>query len=540
MTNPIVRTKIVTVEEMVKIEAAANAAGHSYQAMMQQAGHAAADFVQQILNEHRRYPYILLLIGPGNNGGDGLVVARRLRDELPNAHIVMYLLKPREQDPLLKRAVNAGALAINMDDDPDFAKLEYQLEQCTVLVDALFGTGLQLPLRDHVKTLLTTVHETLQQRNTIHISNALLTQPRFPHDKPLIVALDCPSGLDCDSGDVDDDVLPADYTITFAAAKYGHFRFPGAQFVGKLAIGDIGLPTLPEIDDIQTEVASAVGRRPIRNADSHKGTFGKTMIVAGSNAYIGAAYLAAASAYRAGAGLVTCAVPQEIVSPLAAQLPDATWLRVARNPTAALAFLHALEETTYHALLMGPGLGQDDNTGAFLIDVLESHATNDLPPLVLDADALNLLAAIENWREYVPSNTILTPHPREFARLTQHDTAFVLENREALAKRYASVWDCVVVLKGAYTVIANPHGDMWISPIATSALAVAGTGDVLAGLIAGLLAQGSTPTAAAVAAVWLHGVAGLHAAEVIGTTASVMASDVLQQLPYAMQLATSR
>jgi ADP-dependent NAD(P)H-hydrate dehydratase / NAD(P)H-hydrate epimerase len=515
--------KIVTVEEMVAIEKEADANGHSYAAMMQHAGTAAADFVLAIAEWRDLELNICVLVGPGNNGGDGLVMATRLIETHADASVSAYLFKPR-QDEVAQAAVEAGVYLIQSADDEAFTELRNEITHCDILVDALFGTGLRLPLRDNVKVLLQTVAATIRaQRQKAHTFD-LLTMPERTHERPLIVALDCPSGLDCNTGDIDDDALKANYTITFAAAKYGHFNFPGAAYVGELAIGDIGLPESSSIHDITTEIATAIGRLPARLPNSHKGTYGKAMIVAGSPNYIGAAYLCAMGAYRSGAGLVTVATSPEIIHPLAAQTPEATWLYISPEITQVSALKEGLQQN-YNALLMGPGWGQHEQKKAFLLGVLESHSETALPPLVLDADALNMLATVENWHEYLPPNTIITPHPGEFGRLSGLSTNDVQSNRVQVAKDNAAKWNCIVVLKGAHTVIAAPDGHAWISPISTDALAVAGTGDVLAGMIVGLLAQGRSTEDAAVAAVWLHGQAGRLAGTL--QTRSTTATEVL-------------
>lgn len=526
--------KIVTVAEMVAIEKEADANNHSYAAMMQRAGQAAADYVMAKTIEFGLGFNIVVLVGPGNNGGDGLVMAARLMEANNDASISAYLLKPR-QDDVLQAAIDAGVYIIQADDDPNHAELRREILQCEILVDALFGTGLQLPLRDNVSSLLKVIHETLAAYGTTRPSYTRpIDIPQQP-GKPIIVALDCPSGLDCNTGEIDANTLQADATITFAAAKFGHFNFPGAAYIGDLAIGDIGLPEDSSIHDITTEIAAATGRLPKRPPNSHKGTYGKAMIVAGSPNYIGAAYLCAMGAYRSGAGLVTVATTPDIIQPLATQIPEATWLPIPPTITETDTLQAALRQN-YTALLMGPGLGQHKQTKAFLLGVLEAHPEKPLPPLVLDADALNILSTVENWYNYLPPSTIITPHPGEFSRLAGLSTDEVQARRVQLAKEYAAKWNCLVVLKGAHTVIAAPDQRAWISSIATDALAVAGTGDVLAGIIVGLLAQRSSTEDAAVAAVWLHGVAGMLAAAEQHQTISIIATDVLTQLQHAFRL----
>lgn len=569
--------KIVTVEEMVAVEKAANEAGHSYRAMMEHAGRALADHLLWTLSDQMSEPRFLVLVGAGNNGGDGLVAARCLMEDLGDAEIAAYLTKSRDDD-LLQQAKDAGVEVILAEDDAknDYAQLNEWLDGAGIIVDAILGTGAKLPVKGTAATVLKKVQERLAARADLHLMLHDPTQPLYISDDPVIVAVDCPSGLDCNTGELDPVALKADSTVTFAAAKLGHFIFPGAAAVGHLRVGEIGLPDkIKGMTSIKLRLADGawVGQiLPKRSINSHKGTFGKTMIVAGSSNYTGAAYLAGAAAYRIGTGLVTIAAPQTIIPILASLLPEATWVLMPHemgvlNEGAVSILRKSLEG--YTALLVGPGLSQDEATQKF-IDALfsptqvkapkshigfrmpgaeEAEATQEtvdlqLPPLVIDADGLNLLAKMEKWWTRLPKDTILTPHPTEFARLAGIEekdgvsaSQQVQADRIALALKYAKKWGCVVVLKGAFTVVAQSNGQATLIPFATSALATAGTGDVLAGTIAGLLAQGIAPADAAIAGTWLHGFAGTQAEAAQGIAAGVIARDVLANLVVAVRTA---
>lgn len=563
--------KIVTTEQMRAIERAADARGHTYAAMMEHAGRAVAERVKQLLTGIEQ-PRVAVLVGPGNNGGDGLVAARILAQELEGASVGAFLLKERgDDDPVFVAAREAGVFLADAANDKaaGYRVLQNLVANADVLIDALFGTSLRLPIKGDAAKVLQTAHKAIALRRAERPAPPFST-PAFPANEPLdegpiIVAVDCPSGLDCDTGALDANALHAHETITFAAAKPGLLTFPGAEAVGMLHVADIGLPPrLPELDDIALTLVDAAevrARLPRRPLNSHKGTFGKAMVVAGSLNYTGAAYLAAAAAYRVGAGLVTVGAPQIIVPTLAGMLPEATWLLLPHDlgviNDAAVKVLRD-ELNGYTALLLGPGFGREEVTAEFLRELLrpeeeirhsraigfvpaEPHLepaslTNPLPPLVIDADGLNLLAAMDDWPRLVPPGTILTPHPGEFARLARLERDDVQANRLALAQAKAAEWDCVVVLKGAFTIVAAPDGRAAVEPFATPALARAGTGDVLAGAIVGLLAQGLEPFDAALTAAWLHGLAGVRAAELLETTASVTAGDVLELLPEAVAL----
>jgi NAD(P)H-hydrate epimerase len=492
---------------------------------------------------------VVILCGTGNNGGDGLVAAHRLAEA--GAQVAVYCVRPPdESDPKVQRLRERGLLVVEAESDQRWRVLKNLLRGATVVVDAVLGTGARLPVAGAQADLLRQAGKVLAERTT---------------DTPLRVAVDVPSGLDSDTGELDPVTLPADVTVTFAAAKHGQLRFPAAEAVGDLVIADIGIADdLPELGEVKAVLATPElvrERLPKRPRDAHKGTFGRTLIVAGSVNFTGAAYLAGAAAYRVGAGLVTLAVPSAIYPVLAVQLPEATWvllpneMGVLSGPAAEQV---RREAEASQSLLVGPGFGQEKETAAFMSRWLgadepaaarrgqlgfvapsrsgpaEQPARASVPPLVVDADGLKLLAGVEGWAERLPRNSILTPHPGEMAVLTGMDKAAIQADRLGTARDWAERWSHVVVLKGAYTVVAAPDGRCTIEPFATAALARAGTGDVLAGAIAGLLAQGMEAYDAAVAGAYIHGLAGMLAAQALGNTASVMAGDVLEALAEAL------
>ncbi|MBC7256798.1 MAG: NAD(P)H-hydrate dehydratase, partial [Chloroflexi bacterium] len=337
-----------------------------------------------------------------------------------------------------------------------------------------------------------------------------------------------PSGLDCDTGAIDEAALRADLTVTFAHPKRGHLAFPGAECVGELLVADIGIaPSLAQ--DLPIEVATAAqvaSWLPRRPPNAHKGTFGKALIIAGSTNYVGAPRLAAEAAYRVGAGLVTLALAGSVYPVVASRLTEPTYLVLPDDMGVLTAdALKVLAErlTGYEALLVGPGLGQEKVTEAFLAGLLSGQwraprppigfgtaetapaAPAPLPPLVLDADALNLLARLPERLSTLPANTVLTPHPGEMARLSALSVEEINADRLGVAKRFAEAWRCTLLLKGAYTVVAAPDAPTVVIPFANPALATAGTGDVLAGAIVGLIAQGLAPYRAAICGAYIHG-----------------------------------
>ena len=509
--------KIVSVEEMVQIEQAANAAGHSYDQMMEHAGKAVAEAVlarfPEIAGNH-----ILVLAGTGNNGGDGLVAARLLAEA--GASVAIYLTKERPaDDPYLTALKEHRLLIANSEEDQRDRVLNLQLGRADIVIDAVLGTGFQLPLKGAAKQVLKAAKRSKASQ--------------------FVVAVDCPSGLDCDTGEISDESLAADLTVTLAAAKPGLFQFPGAAQVGEIVVGDIGLSAdQKELTSITREIATAEYVRallPARPPDAHKGTFGKALIAAGSINYPGAAALAGRAAYLAGAGLVSLAVPTPVQTMIAGGIPECIWLPLGHVLEESSVDLLVSELTDTQGFLLGPGLGVASKTAEFVRALLQVNSGNsELPPSVFDADGLKLLAGIEGWHSILPADSVLTPHPGEMRELTGIETQEIQDNRTEIATKQASEWGQIVILKGAFTVIAHPDGRSALIPIATPALARAGTGDVLAGLLVGYRAQGVAAYEASVLACYVHARAGSLAAHKLGTTASVLASDVASAIPMAI------
>lgn len=540
--------KIVTVEQMHAIEQAADASGLSYEDMMENAGRAVAGAILE------RFPdleglRIAILSGPGNNGGDGLVAAYHLAEA--GATVSVYLFGERgDKDENLARLKGTDMLIAEASQDQRWRVLKNMVGSSDILIDALLGTGTRLPLKGDLKKGLERVLTVIEERE----------------GEPYVVAVDCPSGLDCDSGEIAEEALRADLTVTLAAAKTGLLRFPGAESVGEIVVADIGMSdTLAELAEIELEMATDQELRdwlPERPASAHKGTFGRLIVNAGSINYPGAAVLAGAAAYRVGAGLVTMGVPASIMGMVVGQLVEATWLVLPHemgviNQAAWDVLSKELDETD--ALLIGPGFGREQVTRSYLESLFgrvpagkratigflgSSRSPSDededdrggaaLPPCVIDADGLNLLSEIENWPQRLPKDTILTPHPGEMSRLTGESVEDIQADRVGAARSWAAEWGQFVLLKGAFSVVAAPDGRAVVIPFATPALARAGTGDVLAGAVAGLRAQGVGAFKAAILGAYLHARAGEIAGEYAGSTASVLAGDVSLALSEAL------
>jgi NAD(P)H-hydrate epimerase len=535
-----VTTLLVTAAEMRAIESEEANRGNSSEVLMERAGRKVAQFAARWLGEAST-ARALVLAGPGNNGGDALVVARLFADR--GWPVRCYTLgRDAKRDARLQEPLRQRGVVVEPIGSPAGTELpEEALAWCNLVVDGLLGTGIT---REVAGDFAQAIH-------------------RVTASGKRVVSIDIPTGIDSDSGAVRGVALQSHLTVALGLLKYGHVIEPGRSYSGRIVLGDIGLSDQTSRSLASGELmddASIRALLPGRPADANKGTFGKVMVVAGSVNYIGAAALATEGAMRTGAGLVTLACGGDLLVILAAKLTECTFLPLPSDLGAISArAVDKLREALagYNALLVGCGLGKEQETATFLKGLLSQAEAEEqrrigfasrstaapgakgavelgLPPLILDGDALNILAEIEEWHKLVPRGSILTPHPGEMARLMGTSVETVQEDRVNVARKAAQQWTQVVVLKGAATVVAEPGGKVFVSPFANPALATAGTGDVLAGAIAGLLAQGLSPTDAARAGVYLHGLAGEMLREEFGP-AGGLAGDLPQLLARAQK-----
>ena len=509
---------IVTVDEMRELEARAEREyGLTSHILMENAGKSAAEILVEYMSKQhsksrREVHEMLVLVGPGNNGGDGLVMARHL--EQWGAHISTYHWK--------EQLLTVNGREIPQEDTAQ--ELEEIIQRADYILDALLGTGRSRPLPDSMRSLLGRVHEEREKRAELRI-----------------IAIDLPTGLNADTGEVDPGTIPVDVTITLACPKQGFFFFPGREYIGELHVGSIGLP--PEMEShLKTEmltgqlVNSVLPKRPL---NSNKGTFGKVMLFCGSPPYPGSAFLAGNAAGRIGAGLVTLAVSEQMLPIYASTFHETTFVLLPEEEAGSFECVSTLKSHLegYRALLMGPGLGQSPYIREVILELLEelrAMPDEQRPHLIVDADGLNNLSALERWWTLLPPGTVITPHPGEMGRLCHGlKVSGGGIDRLELSRSKAQEWQVTLVLKGACTIITEPDGRTRINWQANPALATAGTGDVLAGMIAGLLAQKVDPFDAASAAVHLHAAASELVSAQIGDT-GLLAADLLPQIPRAI------
>jgi len=511
--------KIITTSQMRLLEENCTRIGLTMDTLMENAGKAVAEEVKRIL-ENIDQQHILFLIGPGNNGGDGLVAARLLDNW--GGKVSVYLLGQRPQDdPKLKLVRERGITCVDLAEDEGMKRLEELLASADAIIDAIFGTGLTRRFSTVIAAALGKVSKAKKESRNRRI-----------------FALDLPSGLNADTGEIDPDTLYADYTITLAFPKPGLFKLPGAERVGRISVVDIGMPA-HLVEEAAAELIAGEWVKsvlPERPPQANKGTFGRVLVVGGSINYIGAAYLACSGAMRVGAGLVTLASGLQPI--MASKATEVTYLPLPEirpgiiSPDAVRLIFQQLER--YNVLLMGCGLGQSETAVKLVRAILIEEHKQLLPPLVLDADALNTLANISDWWTKLTADAILTPHPGEMSRLAGMTIEEVQKDREGTARNMAAKWHKTVVLKGAYTVIASPEGRVKISLAANPGLASAGTGDVLSGAIAGLVAQGLSLFDAAACGVCLHAEAGEMVRAKLGD-AGMIATDLLPELPQVIK-----
>ncbi len=491
---------LLTAKQMREVDAKTVEAGIPSLVLMENAGHRVVELLAEKFSPLER-ERIVVFCGKGNNGGDGFVVARQLLTRFrPRSLDVLLLGKPEDLEEDAARNYRmflacGGQLT---------KKITPEIHAATIIVDALLGTGLEGAPRGPQAELIQ------------HINRG------FPGAK--VVAVDIPSGMASDTGTSEGPVVRADYTVTFTAMKAGMAFDPNRSLCGEVRVGAIGSPAGLVRSNLRLaeprEFGELFAPRPVTG---HKGTFGHVLVVGGSIGKTGAAAMTGLGALRAGAGLVTVGSEPEAIPLIAGHGPELM--------TAPLHTWHEFEEVVKgkDVLAMGPGMGVSDARGAFVRQVVRGFER----PIVLDADGL---ANVAGWQGMPKkANLIVTPHPGEMAKLTGLTTERIQSDRVGVAREFAAEQGVVVALKGRNTLTAFPNGEVWVNPTGGPALGKGGSGDVLTGLIAGMVAQfGESLAKAVVAAVWVHGRAGDLAAAELGDKC-VLATDLLRYVPKAME-----
>ncbi|MGD8366512.1 MAG: NAD(P)H-hydrate dehydratase [Desulfobacterales bacterium] len=482
--------------------------------LMENAGRGAVRFFLECFGDLQGKS-VAVVAGRGNNGGDGFVMARYLHGE--GVKVAVYLLseRGRVQGDALTNLDLLEPLGIPVAEIPDaeaFDSHRSAISHHHVFIDAILGTGLASDVSGYFKQVIDRINDT---------------------GRP-IFSVDIPSGLDSDTGRICGTCIRAAATATFGFAKCGHRIQPGTEHTGRLCVVDIGIPL---------HIVSAVGPRqqlltpqsvrgflPHRPVDAHKGTTGHLLVVAGSPGKTGAAAMASLSAMRTGAGLVTLAVPKslnpvlepQVTEVMTSPLPetvDGTLDEKALDRILSLA-------ADKRCLALGPGIGTGEETRR----LVQQLVVRSPAPLVIDADGLNCLAEDTTMLGQARAPVVLTPHPGEMARLSGNSARQIQADRIGCARAFAQANGVFLVLKGAATVVAAPNGRCWVNPTGNPGMASGGMGDVLTGLIAGLITQGVSPLAASCAGVFLHGRAADALAEEIGPF-GYLASDVMTEIP---------
>ena len=471
--------------------------------------------------EHRMGRRVAVICGKGNNGGDGFVIARVMKEQGNDVLVLLLDFSGKTKGDARLNLDILKRLKLSVVEISSESVWEGQLKEvsdCGVIVDAIFGTGLCNPVTGIFQTVIADLNRT--------------TVP--------IISVDLPSGLSADTNKIIGETVQAALTVTLAAPKIPLMLTPARDLVGHLVVADIGIPRsiIESIDEPYTYV---LGEEEIcayirsRKTDSHKGDYGHVLLVAGSVGKTGAAQLAGAAALRTGAGLVTVATPLSCLPIVAGQTPEYMTEGLEENEpgTVGIAALDRVLELPCDVVAVGPGLGTGQDQTMLVNGLLERTSV----PIVIDADGLNALTTcpdrLKGTKERV---VVITPHPGEMSRLTGISVDEIQNDRIENARRFATSQHIYVVLKGANTVIASPNGTVWVNSTGNPGMATGGTGDVLTGMVSAWLAQLSDPEIACKLAVYIHGMAGDLARKAFGVT-SLIAGDVIERIgPALLQL----
>jgi NAD(P)H-hydrate epimerase len=508
--------KIVTSEQMRELDRTAiEDRGIPGLTLMENAGRAVADAAVR-LTQDRPDRSIAVVCGRGSNGGDGFVAARHLKQMGRPVQVFLAAAADEVSGDARANLDRLTEVGLGVAEGADPALVERACGSAALVVDALLGTGLSGRVRGLPGKLIETVNECCAR----------------------VLAVDVPSGLDADSGEPLGLAIRAEETVTMGLPKLGLFLYPGMDYAGRVTVADIGFPR--DLVDESPSVADLIDPEwvgmllPRRRPSDHKGRFGRVLVIAGSVGMTGAAALCAQAALRIGAGLVTVGCPASVNDILEVKLTEAMTFPLPETytrslDTRALALILELAEEA-DVVAIGPGVSREPETAV----LMRRLAARVEKPMVIDADGLNALADVSAILEGEHAPAVLTPHPGEMARLMGVSTEHVQSRRAQYAEEAAQRFQSTVVLKGACSLIAEQGRPLTVNSTGNPGMASGGTGDVLSGLVAGLIAQGLLPFEAAAAATFLHGLAGDLAARRVGE-ASLAAGDLVEALPEAVQ-----
>jgi len=496
--------KVLTSFQTKKAEQIAFSAGISSERLMENAGSAAARVIKE--NYNLNNIRAVVVVGQGNNGGDGYVVARKLKEYGAKVAVVMAMGIAMTKDSLVmqKKAIDAGVSVVNYYDNSNLA--ENLIDTADIIVDAIFGIGFHGAADREISVIIEKINRAKASK----------------------IALDVPSGIGADQGEVLGAAVKADLTISFIGYKPCHFEYPATELCGKTVAVAIGIDD-KKITDFYaevTDVKKALNSLEKIPDNAHKGTKGTALIIGGSIGMAGAPMIAAKAAMRSGVGIVKVCVPKDIYAAAAPMLPEAVFSpRDGKEGYLSADDISINLFKNVNSVLIGPGMGFNDTT----VSAVAKAAAIAKVPTVIDADGLN---AISSEPEILNSDFLvaITPHPGEMSRLTGKSISEIQKNRIGTALDFAQSYGVITVLKGAYTVIAMPSGKIYINTTGNAGMATAGCGDMLAGMIVAFLANGTDIEKAVVSAVCLHGAVGDKAAEELGIR-GLLVSDMIEKLP---------
>ncbi len=510
--------KIVTAEEMRHIDQETiNKIGIPGIVLMENAGLGVVNAIERNYDTSS-IKKISIFAGKGNNGGDGLVIARHLKNRGYNIKVYLLSSPDKFQGDALINLTIAQNMGLNIETILSENDLEYHktdIAGSDLLIDAIFGTGLTGAVKGIPAKVIN-----------------FLNYTELP-----IVAVDLPSGLCSDTGRVEGECIKADLTVTMGLPKRGLLLYPGASLVGELEIVDIGIPSsVIESTGIKVNLIQAdnIPKLPKRPPDSHKGNFGRVLVLGGSVGLTGASAMTSESALRAGAGLVTLGIPKSLNPIMEVKLTEVMTLPLPENENQAFSksSLSSIMKivNNFDVIAIGPGMSRDPETSWLVRELCKSINK----PKVIDADGLNAIAEDKSILKDIDNNTIFTPHPGEMARLIDGTVSDVVSDRINIAQKFAIDNNIILVLKGVPTIVAEPNGEIYLNTTGNPGLASGGTGDVLTGIIAGFIAQGLSLIDSAILGVYIHGLAGDMTAEELGEP-GMIAGDVIKFIPLAIK-----